>query len=635
LPVRASLDITYRCNNQCRHCWVSVPRIETGQDEELCLSEWTAIIDQARAYGTREWAISGGEPMLHPDFEPLYEYVTDKAVHCSLNSNGTLITPRLARLLRKPGAKMIALYGADAVVHDHITRTEGSFEAALRGMAYLREAGADYIVQVVPMADNYHQLKEMISLAYDLNSQVRIGAAWLYLSARNNAEQNREISQQRLDATDILRIDAPSFAYDPVGNSCQGVGKNHGSFASCIEDGNQFHVDPCGRMSFCSFIKDPRLSVNLKEKSFQEAWEQSLPAMLHADFTSDAGRDCQACDLQAECNWCPAYAFLENRRYDRPIDYLCGLAAERKAMHVRWLTNHQRYMQIAGMSIRLDSDLPIQDSTFIPNMQPFEMTETASPSMVISHHLGIPEIRKAHSWKKVWDRQDLTVFRNAHCWVYQAQDRLSPDVPLTQFTTIANSDHSQVRVYMSSDAFWRKGSLESLSVFPCDQALFARFLANHGGMIVHASGLVLNGHGILFVGRSGAGKSTMASLLRNHAAILSDERNVIREQEDGLYLYGTWIHSSVASVSPGPAPLAAVFFIHQHAENHIRLAADMENNRVRLLSCLIQSHSDADWWGSLLPLVNKVVRTVPCYDLFFDKSGGILPVLQAEAEKWS
>jgi len=255
--------------------------------------------------------------------------------------------------------------------------------------------------------------------------------------------------------------------------------------------------------------------------------------------------------------------------------------------------------------------------------------------MVISHHLGIPEIRKAHSWKKVWDRQDLTVFRNAHCWVYQAQDRLSPDVPLTQFTTIANSDHSQVRVYMSSDAFWRKGSLESLSVFPCDQALFARFLANHGGMIVHASGLVLNGHGILFVGRSGAGKSTMASLLRNHAAILSDERNVIREQEDGLYLYGTWIHSSVASVSPGPAPLAAVFFIHQHAENHIRLAADMENNRVRLLSCLIQSHSDADWWGSLLPLVNKVVRTVPCYDLFFDKSGGILPVLQAEAEKWS
>ena len=70
------------------------------------------MVDQARALGTREWAVSGGEPMLRPDFPEIFEYVTAKATTYSLNTNGTLITPRVARLLKRKGSKMIAVYGA-------------------------------------------------------------------------------------------------------------------------------------------------------------------------------------------------------------------------------------------------------------------------------------------------------------------------------------------------------------------------------------------------------------------------------------------------------------------------------------------------------------------------------------------
>ena len=84
--------------------------------------------------GCRRWLISGGEPMLRPDFVDIFDMITRRSLSYSLNTNGTLITPAIARLLRRKGAKMVALYGATAEIHDHITRTPGSFAADHAGI---------------------------------------------------------------------------------------------------------------------------------------------------------------------------------------------------------------------------------------------------------------------------------------------------------------------------------------------------------------------------------------------------------------------------------------------------------------------------------------------------------------------
>lgn len=82
----------------------------------------------------------------------------------------------MAQLMRRKGGKMVALYGATAEVHDHITRTPGSFERTMRGFAYLKEAGAGFTVQLIPMRDNYHQWDEMQALAQSLSRYWRCGA---------------------------------------------------------------------------------------------------------------------------------------------------------------------------------------------------------------------------------------------------------------------------------------------------------------------------------------------------------------------------------------------------------------------------------------------------------------------------
>ena len=61
----------------------------------------------------------------------------------------------------------------------------------MRGFAYLKEAGAGFTVQLIPMRDNYHQFDEMVQLAQSLSPHYRIGAAWLYLSACGSAAAKR------------------------------------------------------------------------------------------------------------------------------------------------------------------------------------------------------------------------------------------------------------------------------------------------------------------------------------------------------------------------------------------------------------------------------------------------------------
>jgi len=93
LPLEGSLDLTYRCNNNCRHCWARLAPAAEERGQELTFDEIRGIADQARLLGAREWSISGGEPMLRPDFSEIFDYLTHKSTSYGLNTNGALITP--------------------------------------------------------------------------------------------------------------------------------------------------------------------------------------------------------------------------------------------------------------------------------------------------------------------------------------------------------------------------------------------------------------------------------------------------------------------------------------------------------------------------------------------------------------
>jgi len=632
LPLGGNLDLTYRCNNNCRHCWLRIPPRAKARQQELSFNEIKYLVDEARKMGCQKWNISGGEPMLRPDFAEIFIYITDKSVSYSLNTNGTLITPEIARLLKRRGNKMVALYGATAEVHDHVTRNPGSFEATMRGFAHLKEAGAGFTVQLIPLRDNYHQFEAMVNLAQSLGPHYRIGAAWLHLSACASARRNAEIRRQRLDPQEVIALDQSDLSYeerlaDKAEPACYKAASNDVLFAECIANRRDFHIDPYGQMTFCAFIKDPALRYDLRKGTFQEAWEVFIPSLGNSvRGGSEYRENCAECDLRQDCRWCDVYGYLEHGRHGAKVDYLCQVARENRAFKENWQRRHRRYYEIAGITVQVEADLPITDQTFAPKFKQFEVQGPGSDPISIRHHFGLPDLQGKNLGQEVHRRPPWAIYRKGESWVYLGIAPGADDPSLHQLA-VFNQDHTRARIYNQGEDIFLKGDLHALTLFPTDQILLARVLADRQGCFLHSSGVILDGHGLLFVGHSEAGKSTTMQMLQGKAEILCDDRNIVRHWPDGFRVYGTWSHGEVPLVSAASAPLSAILFLHKSNRNRLRLLQDRKKIIGRLLACLIKPMVSADWWEKMLALMEVLAREIPCYEMEFDQSGEIVAKL--------
>lgn len=634
LPLEGSIDLTYRCNDNCRHCWLKVTDDSAQEKQELSLEEIKKIVNQARQMGCRKWSISGGEPMLRPDFAEIFDYITQNSSSYSLNTNGTLITPKIAQLMKRKGVKMVALYGATANVHDHITRNPGSFEATMRGFRYLKEAGAGFTVQLIPMKDNYHQFQEMIALARSLSPHYRIGAAWLYLSACGSSQKNKEIMEQRLPPEEVIELDQPDISYDDWIEGEKGPGacgqadNGNNLLASCISLRRDFHIDPYGGMTFCCFVKEPSLRYDLRKGSFREAWEKFIPSLQGRIKATQEYRDnCGSCEWRKDCRYCPVYGYLEHGRFTAKVNYLCEAARENRKFKQNWQKEHRKFYKIADITIQVDSDLPIGENTFHPKFKLFETGGPGQETIYIRHHFSLPKLNGKELGIRMYRKPPWAVYKKGGSWVYLGISPTPGDESLHR-AVVFNNDHTRARIYNDKEETFLKGNMHSLTLFPTDQILLARVLADRQGCYLHSCGVNFSGNGLLFAGHSEAGKSTMATLLKGRAEILCDDRMIVRRNEDGFKIYGTWSHGDVPDVSANSAPLKAIFFLEKAKENRATLIKDKREMTKRLLSCLIRPFVTADWWEKELLLIEKIAAEVPGYILKFEKDKKVADLLE-------
>jgi len=157
-------------------------------------------------------------------------------------------------------------------------------------------------------------------------------------------------------------------------------------------------------------------------------------------------------------------------------------------------------------------------------------------------------------------------------------------------------------------------------MFPTDQIFLAHVLANRDACYFHASGVKIQDKGYLFVGPPNAGKSTVVSLLKGKAKILCDDRIIVRRHSRGFRLYGTWSHGELPDVSSESAPIKGVFFLHK-SKHCLAVPIDKKQVAARfLLDSMVKPYATADWWEKSLFLIQNLIRDVPFYSLYFDKS---------------
>jgi hypothetical protein len=293
-----------------------------------------------------------------------------------------------------------------------------------------------------------------------------------------------------------------------------------------------------------------------------------------------------------------------------------------------------KYYEVAEITIEIKSELPITDNTYHPKFRQFEVDGPRDDMVVIHHHFsGIPDI-KVDASDRIYFRPPWAIYRRDEKWIYEWIEAVPPYGNYDR-KVITNEDHSYLHVYNGESVRKKflEGYLTSLAMFPTDQILLGRLLAFRGGCIMHSLGIILNGKGYLFIGHSSAGKSTMAQIMRKEAVILCDDRNIIRNINNELMVYGTWSHGDVSDISSLSAPLKGVFFLEKSDDNELISVKENSIGLKILLACLIRPLATSEWWGLSMDLITHVLKTVPCWKLKFDKSGKALDLLRNFSKK--
>ncbi len=334
------LELTARCNNSCRHCYINLPANDKkAQEKELPIHELQRVIDQAVDLGALWCLITGGEPLLREDFFDIYLYLRKKGLLVSVFTNATLIVEEHIKFFRKypPRALEVTVYGVTRETYERVTRKPGSFEAFMRGLEALLQGGIKVRLKAMALRSNVHELPRIAQFCRERTKDYFRFDPFLHLRFDGNELRNEEIRSERLSAKEIVAIEQadfersqalengcdklinPGFAHY-VGNHLFHCGTGIGSFAVSYD----------GLFRLCSSLWHRDCVYDLKRGTVTEALQDFIPKVR--DMRSNRKEfleKCRVCPVINLCIWCPAHAHLETGELDKPVEYFCTVARAR------------------------------------------------------------------------------------------------------------------------------------------------------------------------------------------------------------------------------------------------------------------------------------------------------------------
>lgn len=171
IPLELTISLTNRCNLKCIHCFKKCS-VE-GQDFlpfDKLMSTLKFLKDKSISV-----QLTGGEPMLHPDFYEILDY-SIKNFETVITTTGTLINTSNVDKFKGISNVQLSIYSHKGNKHDAVTSVCGSFEKTINGIKELTKAGIPSTIATIVTRDNMNELEEMIQLSYELGSKlIRFG----------------------------------------------------------------------------------------------------------------------------------------------------------------------------------------------------------------------------------------------------------------------------------------------------------------------------------------------------------------------------------------------------------------------------------------------------------------------------
>ena len=208
-PLRSFyLYLSDSCNLRCRHCWITPTYIEgkPTPGEVINILQLKAAVTEGKTLGLVNAKLTGGEPMLHPEFKEIATMLSEESLNMNMETNGTLIDREIARFLKndtKINFISISLDSANEKYHDSFRGSKGAYRAALNGLKYLVDAGYENVQIIMsPHRKNVSEVKELAELA-EAN-----GAASLKLNPITNNGRGMQMHEndETLSIKEVLEL---------------------------------------------------------------------------------------------------------------------------------------------------------------------------------------------------------------------------------------------------------------------------------------------------------------------------------------------------------------------------------------------------------------------------------------------
>jgi radical SAM protein with 4Fe4S-binding SPASM domain len=349
-----NLEITARCNNNCRHCFINLPADDKeAAKKELSLDEIKCIIDQAADLGALWCLLTGGEPLLRKDFFDIYLYLKKKGFLVSVFTNATLINKEHADFFKQypPRDIEITVYGAAKKTYELISRKPGSFAAFIKGVNLLLEAAIKVRFKAMALRSNIQELADIAVFCRDRTKDYFRFDPFLHLRFDGNCLRNEEIKSERLMPLEIAMIEKNDpERFEALKKNCDKLINNTFSQIDCnhlfhcgVGNGS-FAVSFDGFLRPCPSLWHPDCIYDIRKNGFdiRRAWDKCiLKVRGMRSNKKEYLTKCRRCPIINLCLWCPAHAYLESGELDKPDEYFCEVAHARAELLAKRDLQHE------------------------------------------------------------------------------------------------------------------------------------------------------------------------------------------------------------------------------------------------------------------------------------------------------
>jgi len=324
IPLSGTLELTFRCNNRCVHCYVNKGIDDnTEKEKELTYTEICQILDDIAEAGCLWLLLTGGEPLVREDFTDIYMYAKKRGFLITLFTNGTLVTPSLADLMKEfpPRSIEVTLYAVTEGTYERMTRSPGSYKKCMKGISLLLERSLPLKLKTVITQLNRHEFMDMKRFVENLGLEFRFDAL-----INGGIDGRRDLTKLRIPPREVIEMDLTDprrgSEFIRLNERASRIKLDPDLLFRCGAGVNNFHIDPYGRLMPCIMARNP--SYDLKAASFRNGWIEFLPRIREQKLKRK--NKCVVCDLKSICDQCPGWSQMEHGDPEIPVDYLCEVA---------------------------------------------------------------------------------------------------------------------------------------------------------------------------------------------------------------------------------------------------------------------------------------------------------------------